>query len=155
MATSNAQLLIHFYSAFQNKDYKSMRECYDVDAVFSDEIFRGLDFDQISAMWEMLLSRSKDLKLTFENVVADEIKGSADWTAAYTFSKTGKRVVNNVKSNFIFNNGKILQHTDNFNFNVWAQQALGFTGKLLGWTDFLKQKTRNSAMKSLEVFMRK
>jgi ketosteroid isomerase-like protein len=150
---TNKALIEKFYTSFRDKNFKGMQECYDDDAVFSDEVFKGLDAIQVKAMWEMLLVRGKDLDLTFKNVAANEIKGSAEWTATYTFTRTGRKVINHIKANFIFNNGKIIQHVDRFDFYAWARQALGLSGLLLGWTDYLKKKVQKSAKRSLEEYM--
>ena len=69
------------------------------------------------------------------------------------FSVTGKKVVNHIKANFEFENGKIIKHNDHFNFYTWAKQALGFTGVLLGWTPFLKNKIRSTAANNLKALM--
>lgn len=153
--TSNQELISTFYKAFQNKDYTVMQECYAADAIFNDEVFKNLDAAQVKAMWEMLIKRGKDLQLEFKNIAADDISGSAEWTATYTFSQTKRKVVNRIKANFIFENGKIIKHTDHFDFYKWTKQALGLKGFLLGWTGFLRNKVRQTAMKNLEVYMKK
>jgi ketosteroid isomerase-like protein len=150
----NELLIEKFYTAFQVKDYATMQSCYSNHATFSDEVFVGLNAEQVRAMWEMLLKNGKDLKLEFKNIKADGTTGSAEWIAYYTFSKTGNKVINRITASFIFENGKIIQHTDQFNFYKWASQALGNTGLLLGWTSFLKNKVRSTAMKSLVDFMK-
>src|SRR4051812_8245778 len=138
----NEVLITKFYTAFSQKDYKGMQECYADKAVFNDAVFRNLDAGQVKAMWEMLCKNGKDLQLEFSNVKADDNRGSADWVATYTFSATGKKVVNRIKAEFEFGNNRIIKHTDNFSFYNWACQALGMPGKLLGWTFFLKNKVR-------------
>ncbi len=105
-------------------------------------------------MWKMLILNGKDLELNFQNVSADEKSGSAEWIANYTFSKTGRKVENRIKANFEFENGKIISHKDSFDFYKWAKQALGISGLLLGWTSFLQNKVRQTAMKNLDDFMR-
>ena len=150
---NNEQLIHHFYSCFQNKDYKGMQDCYADNATFSDEVFINLNAAQVKAMWQMLITRGKDLQLEFKNIYADEKNGSAEWIAAYTFSTTGKKVINHINANFLFENGKIIKHTDSFSFYKWARQALGPAGVLLGWTSLLKNKVRKNAMRSLENFM--
>jgi ketosteroid isomerase-like protein len=150
----NEKLIHHFYESFADKDYKAMQEYYADDATFSDEAFKNLNSAQVKAMWEMLCKRGKDLELTFQNVTADEKTGSAEWVAKYTFSQTGRKVENHIKANFEFANGKIVKHTDSFDFYKWISQALGLPGKLLGWTSFLQSKVRQKAMKSLEDFMK-
>ena len=149
----NEQLIHTFYSAFQKKDYKTMRECYTGNATFNDPVFINLNARQAGTMWEMFCTKSKDLTIEFKNIKAGETTGSGEWTAAYTFSKTGKIVVNHIQSRFRFLNGKIVQHNDSFNFYKWASQALGLTGVLLGWTGFVKNKVRKAGMKSLNDFI--
>ena len=151
----NSELIKTFYIAFKSGDYKTMQNCYADNAVFNDEVFKGLNSAQVRCMWEMLLKRSKDLNLEFKNIKADEFRGSAEWIATYTFSATKQKVVNNISAYFEFENGKILNHTDRFNFYKWARQALGFKGLLLGWTVFLKKKIQEKAMKNLHEFMNK
>ena len=152
---TNEELIIKFYTAFKDKDIKTLQACYAENAIFNDEAFVNLNTAQVRAMWQMLITRGKDLVLTFDNVQADDSTGSAEWTATYTFSATKRKVVNHIKAKFSFENGKIVKHTDTFNFYRWASQALGLTGFLLGWTVFLKQKVQKTAMESLENFMKK
>lgn len=130
-----------------------MQDCYTDNAIFSDAAFQNLNSAQVKAMWEMLIKRGKDLELRFQNVTADEKSGSAEWIANYTFSQTGNKVENYIKANFEFENGKIVKHIDSFDFYKWSSQALGLTGKLLGWTSFLQNKVQQKARKSLEEFM--
>lgn len=153
--TSNIEIIQTFYTAFQNKDYKTMQDCYAANAVFSDEVFQNLNASQVKAMWEMLIKAGKDLELEFKNVQATGTTGSAEWIATYTFSATNRKVTNRIKAAFTFENGKIVQHTDRFNFYAWAKQALGTPGLLLGWTGSLKQKVQQKAMQNLEAFMQK
>ena len=129
-----------------------MQDCYADHAVFNDEVFKNLNAEQVKSMWEMLLKKSKDLKLEFKNIKADDLKGSAEWIATYTFSATHRTVINHIYAEFEFKNGKIIKHTDCFNFYKWASQALGFKGALLGWTSFLKNKVQQMAMKNLNDF---
>lgn len=151
----NEQLIRNFYTAFQRKDFLTMQQCYNADATFSDPVFENLKCTEVKAMWEMFCVKSTDLAIEFSDVYADEKLGSANWKATYTFSLTGKKVVNHISSKFIFKNGKIISHTDTFNFYNWAKQALGMKGILMGWTPFLKNKVQSNAMKSLKRFMQK
>lgn len=148
----NQTLINTFYEAFSRKDYAAMGACYHPEATFIDEAF-DLNGAEISAMWEMLCKRGKDLKLVYSNIFADEQRGSADWEAWYTFSQTGRKVHNIIHAEFIFRDGKIWSHIDSFNFYRWSRQSLGWKGWLLGWTDFLQQKVRESAMSGLRKFM--
>lgn len=130
-----------------------MQICYADTAVFTDEVFANLNADEVRAMWEMFCIKGKDLQIHFSNVQADETSGNAEWIATYTFSKTNREVSNRIKANFTFANGKIVKHTDHFNFYNWSSQALGIPGVLLGRTSFLKNKVRKEAMKNLKDYM--
>ncbi|MEP7229133.1 MAG: nuclear transport factor 2 family protein [Ginsengibacter sp.] len=152
---SNQELIAGFYQAFQNKDYKTMQDCYAEDATFNDEVFLNLTADEVRAMWEMLIKKGKDLQLVFSNIRADEQNGSADWIATYSFSKTNSKVTNHIHANFTFKEGKIFTHTDTFGFYKWASQAFGTIGVLLGWTPFFKNKVRKEAMNNLAKFIRR
>ena len=132
-----------------------MQDCYAENAEFSDAAFVDLDGKQVRAMWEMLCKTGKDLKLTYGNVKGDATGGNAEWTAQYTFSRTGNKVTNNVTARFEIENGKIIRHTDHFDFYTWAKQAFGFSGLLMGWTPFFKKKVRAAAMENLDKFMQK
>ena len=152
---TNEELITRFYQAFQNRDYKTMQQFYSNQARFNDPVFIHLNAEQVRKMWEMLLVRSTDLELDFTNINTNDFSGSAEWTARYTFSRTGKKVINRIKASFIFEKGKILNHKDEFNFYTWARQALGIPGLLFGWTPFIKNKIRKMAMKNLMDYMKK
>ena len=149
----NEKLIHHFYNSFKQKDYAEMQKCYADSATFSDEAFQNLNSAQVKAMWKMLCLRGKDLELSFQNVSADEKRGSAEWIAKYTFSQTGRKVENHITANFEFENGKIVKHIDSFDFYKWIKQAIGGIGVLLGWTSFMQNKVREKAMKNLADFM--
>lgn len=152
---SNAELITRFYTSFQNKDHKGMQACYAEQASFSDPVFNSLNTEEVRAMWEMLLKNGKDMRLEFSQVTANDTNGSASWVATYTFSRTGRKVINSIRAEFEFENGKIKRHRDHFDFYKWARQALGLSGLLLGWTSFIKNRIRTTAMNNLRQFMSK
>ena len=88
------------------------------------------------------------------NISSTENIAKAHWDAYYTFSATGRKVVNRIDAFFEIADGKIVRHTDKFNFYTWSRQALGLTGMLLGWTSFLNKKVSAKAMKNLANFMK-
>ncbi|HEY0174728.1 MAG TPA: nuclear transport factor 2 family protein [Pedobacter sp.] len=150
---ANESLIHHFYTSFKNKDIKGMQNCYAGHATFTDPAFRNLDAQQVRSMWEMLIKSSKNMRIEYDHVEAGDHTATAEWTAYYTFSATGKKVVNKVKSSFVLENGKIVSQQDEFNFYRWAKQALGLTGLLLGWTSFLKNKVHKTASDKLRSYM--
>jgi len=147
----NQVLIRKFYSAFQQKDFLAMQSCYHAEATFSDPVFPDLNSDEVKAMWQMLLTSSKDLRVEFSDVTDT----GARWDAWYTFSRSGRPVHNIVRSTFTFRDGLILTQKDEFNFWRWSHQALGISGTLLGWTPVVSNKVRSTARKSLDDFRRK
>jgi ketosteroid isomerase-like protein len=129
--TANEALITKFYTAFQQKDYRTMNSCYSDDIVFFDPAFELLRGDEAKCMWEMLCKNARDFSLSFDNIVKlDDEYYTCDWVASYTFSKTGRRVVNRIRANMKFMDGKIIEHSDAFSLHRWSSQALGFVGWL-------------------------
>ena len=153
---TNAQVIEQFYTAFQKLDYQSMNACYSEDIIFSDPVFGLLKEDEVRAMWEMLCKNAKDFSLTFSNIQAiDEEYYTCHWTATYTFSKTGRKVINNIKVFMRIKDGKIIEHSDAFRLSTWIGQALGWKGVLFGWTGFMKRAVQKNARKSLTNFIKR
>jgi hypothetical protein len=142
-----------FYTAFANHDWQTMQSCYHAEATFSDPVFHALTCAKTKAMWHMLLLSANGLTVTFHSVKTAGNTGSCSWEASYLFSKTDRKVHNVITANFTFKDGKILSHADSFNVWKWAGMALGMRGKLLGWTPWLQNKIRSTAMKGLSKFI--
>lgn len=147
---SNRDTIERLYGAFARRDGDAMASCYAADTRFSDPVFPDLRGERAGAMWCMLTAQASDLKV--ELVEHDD--RSARWRAHYTFSQTGRAVVNDVHATFRFTqDGLISEHRDEFDFHRWASQALGATGLLLGWTPFVRAAVRRRAADSLEKYM--
>ncbi len=147
------EIIEKFYNAFQQKDWKTMQSCYHDDVCFNDPAFQNLSGNQAKAMWHMLAINARDFSLQFRDAKTEGNHGSCYWEATYTFSKTGRVVVNKIHASFEFKDGLISKHTDHFDFWKWTQMALGAPGTLLGWSSFLQNKVRKTAMGSLNKFM--
>ncbi len=152
--SANEEIITRFYSAFQRLDHQAMNSCYSDDIVFSDPVFGLLRGEEAKAMWEMLCKNAKDFSLTFSNIqLLDEEYARCNWVASYTFSKTGNKVVNNIKAFMRLKDGKIIEHSDAFRLSTWIGQALGWKGKLFGWMGWMKRKVQNSARNSLVKYI--
>ena len=148
------QLISNFYTAFQKLDHRKMAACYSDDIVFFDPAFGLLRGDEVRSMWEMLCKNAKDFSLVFGNITAlDNEYYTCDWVATYTFSKTGRRVVNKIKAHMMIADGRIIEHSDGFSLHKWSMMALGFSGWLLGWNSFFQNKIKRQARRNLEKFM--
>lgn len=145
-------LIRDFYAAFARRDAEAMARCYHDEVFFSDPAFPKLHGEEARDMWRMLVSRAADLEIVLEEANADAEGGRARWTARYTFSRTGRKVVNRIDALFAFRDGKIVRHFDRFPFWRWSSQALGPLGRLLGWFAPVKWMVRRQAARGLEHF---
>ncbi len=152
MSHPNAELITRFYQAFQRQDAEAMAACYADDVQFSDPVFPDLKGSEAADMWRMLTSRAQNFSLDYSNVQADDTRGSAHWVATYLFSGTGRMVLNRIQANFVFRDGKIVEHHDRFDLWKWSAQALGVKGTLLGWTPLVQGAIRKQASKGLAAF---
>ncbi len=145
-------LIREFYARFAARDAEGMARCYHPDVAFSDPVFPMLHGAEAGDMWRMLLSRAQDLAVTLDEAAGDADGVWARWTARYTFTRTGRPVVNHVRGMFAFRDGLVVRHFDSFSFWRWSSQALGPVGAALGWLPPLKWKVRKDAARSLERF---
>ena len=151
---TNTQLIEKFYTAFQKLDAAGMNSCYSDDVVFFDPVFGLLKGEEACSMWAMLCKNAKDFTLTYGNIVTlDEEYSTCDWVATYTFYKTGNRVVNKIKANMRFADGKIIEHSDAFSLHKWSKQAFGIPGVLIGWNSFFQNKIKRQAKQNLLRYM--
>lgn len=150
---ANEKLISAFYQAFAQRDWKGMQACYHEDVVFSDPAFRELKGKRAKAMWHMLAESARDFSLTFNHVTATDSIGGCQWQASYRFSKTNRKVLNNISANFAFKEGKIIRHTDRFDLWKWSRMALGLPGIILGWSGLIQGKIRSTANQSLDKFI--
>ena len=146
------KLVRDFYAAFARRDAEAMSRCYHPEIFFSDPAFPSLRGEEAGDMWRMLTGRAPDLEVALEEATADGDGGEARWTARYTFSRTGRPVVNRIAARFAFRDGLIVRHYDHFEFRRWAAQALGPTGRWLGWFPPLKWMVRRRAAEQLRRF---
>jgi uncharacterized protein len=154
MTQANKNLIERFYSAFNAHDGETMASLYAPDAKFSDPVFPDLRGDRPGQMWKMLTSGAEDLRVELLEHDATDDHGSAHWRAEYTFTQTGRPVVNDVRASLHFgDDGLVAEHVDDFDFHRWARQALGPSGLLLGWTPLLRSAVRRRARAGLDEFM--
>lgn len=152
-AEANRKLIEKFYAAFGARDGKAMAALYAQGATFSDPVFSGLKGEELGMMWRMLTERADDLEIELAEHEASETAGSARWIATYTFTQTGRKVINDVQAHFRFQEGLITEHMDDFSFYKWSRQALGTSGLLLGWTPILRGAVQKKARAGLDDYI--
>lgn len=151
---NNIALIEKFYTAFRQLDHRTMNSCYADDIVFYDPVFELLKDLEVKLMWDMLCSNARDFSLSFGPVrELDHEYYTCDWTATYTFSATGRKVVNKVRANMRLADGKIIEHSDAFSIHEWSKQAIGWKGWLFGWSTYFQRKIKNQAKRNLVKFM--
>ncbi len=108
-------------------------------------------------MWEMLCKNAKDFSLTYSDIeLLDEEYATCKWVAKYTFSKTGNKVVNNIKAFIKINDGKIVEHSDAFRLSTWIRyRHWDGKGMLFGWTGVMKRAIQKQARKNLDNYIQK
>ena len=151
----NIAMIEKFYSCFKKLDADGMAQCYHENIEFSDPVFPKLQGSEVGAMWKMLCSQAQGFELMFNDIMADDKMGRVHWEAKYIFSMTHRKVHNKIDASFRFQDGKIIQHHDSFNFWKWSFMALGPVGLLLGWSPLVKNKVQRQAAKNLEIFIKK
>ena len=154
MANADDELIERFYGAFAQRDGAAMAACYAPDVHFSDPVFTDLHGPEAGAMWRMLTERGTDLRVELLEHAAEGDGGSAHWRAHYTFTETGRSVVNDVRATLRFGDGLIADHVDDFDFRRWARQALGPAGIAVALLPPLRARVRARARAQLEEFMR-
>lgn len=145
MATPEVQLITRFYDGFAAGDPDAMASCYHPEVHFHDPVFQDLYGPEVMRMWRMLLGRSDDLRVTLSDPRGADGKGTAHWSAVYTFSQTGRVVHNEIDASFLFRDGLIVDHVDRFDLWKWSRMALGVPGTLLGWSPIVKGKIRRQS----------
>ncbi len=156
MSNQNYILIESFYTAFADADGEGMIKCYDSNALFNDPVFGTLRGDAIFTMWRMLIKRSNgNIDIKFGEITTDGDEASVDWVASYPYGPKARRVINFVHAEFVIRDGKIIEHRDDFDLWQWSRQALGFTGTILGWSGFIKNKIRQNAADMLAWYQDK
>ena len=151
----NRDVVDTFYAALANGDGETMAGLYHPNCVFEDPAFGKLNGGDAGDMWRMLCSNATDLQVRHTIKSSTDTIVVTDWIAEYTFSPTGRSVTNNVTATMTFEDGKITDHRDRFNFWKWSAQALGTPGLLLGWTPLLKAQVRKTTASNLAAFQAK
>ncbi len=147
-----AETIQRLYDALGRRDGDGAAACYAGDAVFEDPAFGRLEDGAVKNMWRMLCERSDDLEVVLIEHGAGAGEGWAHWSATYTFTATGRPVVNDIRSRFRFDGELIRDQVDTFSLRRWGAQALGPRGTALATVGLLGRAVRKQARGNLERY---
>jgi SnoaL-like domain len=147
-----ADTIKRLYDALDRHDGDGAAACYADGAVFQDPAFGRLEAGAVKDMWRMLCERSDDLHVVLMEYGAEGGEGWAHWSAAYTFAGTGRSVLNDIRSRFVFEGDLIREQVDSFSLRRWGGQALGRRGTVLGSAGLLGRAVRKQARGQLEHY---
>jgi ketosteroid isomerase-like protein len=148
------ETIARLYAALGERDGEGAAACYTDDATFRDPAFGQLDPGEVKDMWRMLCERSHDLEVTLVDSGEDSDGGWARWAATYTFTGTGRNVLNDIHARFRFRDDLIADQVDTFSLRHWGSQALGRRGAIMGTTPLLGYVVRRQARRGLDAYRR-
>jgi ketosteroid isomerase-like protein len=147
------RVIEELYDALNRHDGEAMARLYAPDGRFRDPAFGELSGAEAGDMWRMLTARADDLRVELPEHSVDGDTGRARWIAHYTFTRTGRPVVNDVQARFRFReDGLIAEHEDTFSMRRWVRQALGGPAGLVLWLPPLNRLLRHRARSDLADF---
>ena len=150
MADTNKQIVQQFYAALNDRDIAEIRSLYHPKAVYKDEIF-ALTYKEIVALWFTSMQPEMDLVVELESIDQHRDTIRTSWTISYTITSIKKRITLKETGEFKLKDGLIIHHTDTYSFHSWCYQAFGLIGKLASWSNWMKNKVRNQALKSISA----
>ena len=150
--TPNEKTIHQFFKALENRDYKTMQNCYEKSAVYNNQVMGLLDFGSTKAMWQQMCTSLTNLETSYTTIQElDEEYATCLWEEQYI--NNGKLISKKNKAYFRFENGLIIEHTDGFNFYDWCKQTKGVVGWLFGWSTFMQKRIQKKARTSLINYM--
>jgi ketosteroid isomerase-like protein len=147
----SSETIQRLYDALNRHDGDAAAACYTDDAVFRDPAFGRLEDGAVKDMWRMLCERSDDLAVE----LIEHGDDWARWSASYTFTGTGRSVVNDIRSRFTFRDDLIAEQVDSFSLRRWGGQALGRRASVMGTTPLLGYMVRRQTRRELGAYSQK
>lgn len=116
-----------------------MADCYHDQAAFIDIAFDLRGRKPIHAMWHRICNG--DTEVEVQKIEANHDGVRATVVERYTFTKTGRPVLNHIESRFRMRDGLIFQHLDSCDALSWSRQAFGrVRGELAGRLGILRRR---------------
>jgi len=136
------------YGFLHEHQHGFMAGLYHEQATFRDIAFDLQGQKRIHAMWHRICEG--DIIVEIDSIEAVRETIIAHVVDRYTFTKTLRKVVNRITSQFRFCNGLIIEHHDTCNELDWARQAFGgIQGELAGRLGVLRRRAARKLMNQI------
>ncbi len=139
-----------FFDAWSRRDTAALTAALHPQVSFSDPLFTDVRGVRVALMWTNRLSESEDLMVAHEILFADERKAQVRWQAQYILG--ARKVAHEGLSTLSLWDNLIVRQVDEYDFLLWARQAYGPIGWLLGATEGYQAACQRRARKDLERF---
>lgn len=151
---SNRELIKAYFLGFQNRDFESMRNCYDENIVYFDPLYHYLNGSHVISMWKCRYYDVKNFRLHFSDILTDDNEYyTIQYQISYVSGETGNVVNQTIKSYMRVCSGKIAEHSDAFSIHQWSSMVYGAIAKLIGWNRFYQNRLKKNARKKLLEFI--
>lgn len=148
-------LVQRFFYDFNRQNGPAMAALYAPQATFTDPVFPCLKGPEVGGMWRMLTAGGGDLTVELTGLEEKAWGVEATWVARYTFTATGQKVVNRVRSRFAFQGEQVVAQQDAFDLPEWLGQAFGPFGQAWGRTAWMQGMIQGVARRQLDAFLAK
>lgn len=110
-----------FYEAFTAQRPADFEGLYAPDVKFKDAVFEYSDRKGTMKMWRSILANPKNtFRFEFDRVEGDVAYGR--WVGDYKLG--GRPIRNELETRMVVRDGRIVEHTDDFDWGKWVKQAL-------------------------------
>jgi len=152
MSDVQADVLNTFLRALAQRDVEAMIRCYTTTATYHSPIFPQVEGDTLTATWQWFCAKAPDLTMVVDEQAFEANTARVQWTATYTFPKTGRPVVQVTDSIFVFEGPQLCRHEDRFDLHRWSHMALGPLGRVLGGRRWLQRSLQRAAAERVARF---
>ena len=137
----NVATATDFYKGLSGLDYEGIKATLAEDVQFSDEAYPELKGDEVRDMWKFITESKPEVTFKVHDVQGDTVYGS--WVADYEVF--GRPIHNVIQSKLTMKDGKIVAHRDDYDFKLWARQAL--PGPIFAFLDMFGDGGRDAIVR--------
>ena len=149
----DTHVIRRLYAALAGRDPDGMAACYAPGARFTSPLYPDLRGPEVAAMWRLFCDQARGLEVHVHDVDGGRGFGSAQWLLRYEHGPTGRKVECRGEGRFALRDGLVTDHADLYDLHSWMAQALGWKGRLMGWTRPLEKRVQREARRSLDDLM--